>query len=108
VVAGGKVYRLANIPEPLLRYRFSVTGMTLGRKWQQALYTKMAVISSRHPERSLDQVRQEAAAELESRGKGWFLEQVARGTIQELICLGCLAMPCALSGGSRGKWTAIV
>jgi glycosyltransferase involved in cell wall biosynthesis len=82
-----KVYRLANIPEPLLRYRFSVTGMTLGRKWQQALYTKMAVISSRHPERSLDQVRQEAAAELESRGKGWFLEQVARGTIQELICL---------------------
>ncbi len=82
-----KVYRLANLPEPLLRYRFSVTGMTLGRKWQQALYTKMAVIANRHPERSLDQVRQEADAELESLGKGWFLEQVARGTIQELIRL---------------------
>ena len=82
-----KVYRLANLPEPLLRYRFSVTGMTLGRKWQQALYTKMAVIASRHPERSLDQVRQEADAEREAMGKGWFLEQVARGTIQELIRL---------------------
>ena len=82
-----KVYQLANIPEPLLRYRFSVTGMTLGRKWQQALYTKMAVIASRHPERSLDLVRQEAEAELESIGKGWFLEQVARGTMHELIRL---------------------
>jgi len=82
-----KVYRLANLPEPLLRYRFSVTGMTLGRKWQQALYTRMAMIANRHPERSLDQVRQEAAAELENLGKGWFLEQVARGTIRELIRL---------------------
>jgi glycosyltransferase involved in cell wall biosynthesis len=82
-----KVYQLANIPEPLLRYRFSVSGMTLGRKWQQALYTHMAVISSRYPERSLDQVRQEAEGELESLGKEWFLEQVARGTIEELIRL---------------------
>ena len=82
-----KVYRLANLPEPLLRYRFSVAGMTLGRKWQQALYTKMAVIANLHPERSLDQIRQEAGAELESLGKEWFLEQVARGTMQELIRL---------------------
>ena len=82
-----KVYKLANIPEPLLRYRFSVAGMTLGRKWQQALYTRMAVIASRDPELAFDRVRQEAAAELESLGKGWFLEQVARGTIQELIRL---------------------
>jgi hypothetical protein len=47
----------------------------------------MAVISSRYPERSLDQVRQEAEGELESLGKEWFLEQVARGTIEELIRL---------------------
>jgi len=85
-----KVYKLANIPEPLLRYRFSVTGLTLGRKWQQALYTKMAAISSRHPEWSLDRVRQAAEGELESRGKGWFLEQVARGTMEELIRLRLL------------------
>jgi glycosyltransferase involved in cell wall biosynthesis len=82
-----RVSRLANLPEPLLRYRFSVDGMTLGRKWEQALYTRMAVISNRDPERSLDEVRQEAAMELERQGKGWFLEQVARGTILELIRL---------------------
>jgi len=82
-----RVYRLANLPLPLLRYRFSVAGMTLSRKWEQALYTRMAVISNRAPERSLDEVRREAAVELESQGKGWFLEQVARGTIQELVRL---------------------
>lgn len=82
-----KVYRLANFPKPLLRYRFSISGMTLGRKWQQATYTKMAVIANSHPEWSLDRIRQEAGAELESLGKDWFLEQVARGTIQELIRL---------------------
>jgi glycosyltransferase involved in cell wall biosynthesis len=82
-----KKHRLANIPEPLLRYRFSVAGMTLGRKWEQAVYARMAPISSRHPEWSLERVRQEAAAEMERLGKGYFLEQVARGTIRELIGL---------------------
>jgi glycosyltransferase involved in cell wall biosynthesis len=82
-----KVHRLANIAEPLLRYRFSVTGMTLSRKWQQTLYMRMAMISGRDPARSLDQVRELAAAELEVLGKEAFLEQVARGTIQELIRL---------------------
>jgi glycosyltransferase involved in cell wall biosynthesis len=82
-----KVHKLANIPEPLLRYRFSVNGVTLGRKWEQALYAQMASISSLHPEWSLERVRQEAAAELERVGKGCFLEQVARGTTRELIGL---------------------
>jgi len=82
-----RVYRLANLPEPLLRYRFSITGMTLGRKWEQALYTRMALLSNRLPGQSLDEVRRQAAIELEREGKGWFLEQVARGTIEELIRL---------------------
>jgi hypothetical protein len=82
-----KTHKLANIPEPLLRYRFSVNGVSLGRKWEQARHAQMALVSSRHPEWSLDRVRQEAAAEMERLGKGWFLEQVARGTMRELIGL---------------------
>ncbi len=31
---------LANIAQPLLRYRFSVSGMTLGRKWEQLRYVR--------------------------------------------------------------------
>ena len=82
-----KVHRLANIPEPLLRYRFSVHGESLGRKWHQALYAQMSIVWNLHPEWSVEQVRQQADADLERLGKGWFLEQVARGTMRELSLL---------------------
>jgi len=80
-------YRLANIPVPLLRYRFSTDGMTLGRKWQQILFTRMALVSYRHPEWSREEVQREAAVEVEKMGKDEFLETVARGTITELLRL---------------------
>jgi hypothetical protein len=83
-----RVHHLANIPVPLLRYRFSAGGMTLGKKWQQAHYTQMAVASYFHPEWSQDQVREEASRALDQMGKEIFLEQVAKGTIQELTRLG--------------------
>lgn len=82
------VYRLANIPIPLLRYRFSTAGMTLGKKWEQALFTRMAVTSWLHPDWGHEAVQREAAAQLEKMGRSWFLEQVARGTVKELMQLG--------------------
>jgi len=82
-----KQHRLANIPVPLLRYRFSTDGMTLGRKWQQILFTRMALVSDRRPEWSLEEVQREAEAEVEKMGKDDFLETVARGTITELLRL---------------------
>lgn len=82
-----RAFRLANIPVPLLRYRFSISGMTLGKKWEQALFTRMAVVSYLYPDWSWEQVREEAAAQLEKMGKGWFLEQVVRGTVRELLRL---------------------
>jgi hypothetical protein len=83
-----RVHHLANIPVPLLRYRFSASGMTLGKKWQQALYTQMAVVSHRCPEWPLDQVRHQAALELKKLGKNTFLLAVSRGTVEELLSLG--------------------
>jgi hypothetical protein len=83
-----RVYDLANIPVPLLRYRFSASGMTLGKKWQQALYARMALVSHRCPEWPLDQVRDQAALELEKLGKNAFLLAVLRGTVEELLSLG--------------------
>src|SRR5207244_9047751 len=35
---------VCNIPEPLLRYRFSLSGMTLSRKWQQLYYVYLAQV----------------------------------------------------------------
>ncbi len=81
-------YQLANIPVPLLRYRFSVGGMTLGKKWQQALYAQMAIVSHRYPEWTLERVREQAEIEMNAQGKEKFLEAVARGTVNELLHLG--------------------
>jgi GT2 family glycosyltransferase len=83
-----RAYELANIPVALLRYRFSASGMTLGKKWQQYLYTQMAILSHRWPAWSLERVRAEAAEELKRQGKDTFLLAVARGTVDELISLG--------------------
>ena len=83
-----RAYQLANIPIPLLRYRFSATGMTLGKKWQQAFYAKMAMVSHRCPEWSIEEVRKQAALDLERLDKSDFLFGVVRGTTEELRLLG--------------------
>ena len=82
-----KVHQLANIPEPLLRYRLSVKGMTFSRQWQQELYASMALLSSRDPGRSIDDIRREAEAQLKVLGEEWLLDRLARGSIEELIGL---------------------
>lgn len=80
-------HRIANIPQPLLRYRFSTAGMTLGKKWQQMYYAKLAMLSNQAPERPSEEVAKAAAAALEELGKDCFLEQVASGTVRELVQL---------------------
>ena len=84
----GKAYRLANIPAPLLRYRFTPGGMSLSRRWQQVVCAQTAVVSFLHPEWTYARAEQEAEAQLEKQGKGWLLEQTARGTVRELNSLG--------------------
>lgn len=81
-------HHLANIPVPLLRYRFSVGGMTLGKKWEQALYAQMAVVSHRCPEWTMEQVHNQAVLDLKELGKNTFLLAVVRGTVEELLRLG--------------------
>jgi glycosyltransferase involved in cell wall biosynthesis len=83
----GRVYELANIPLPLLRYRFSTTGMTLGKKWQQMFWIQMAVLSHKNPGRGYDELVKAVNEEIERMDKQWFLQQVALGTIQELTRL---------------------
>ena len=79
-----RAYRLANIPIPLLRYRFSTAGMTLGKKWQQMLYVQMAVVSFRDPSLSGDKLLETAEEALAKIDQEEFLGIVARGTIEEL------------------------
>jgi glycosyltransferase involved in cell wall biosynthesis len=80
-------FRLANLDIPLLRYRFSTGGMTLGRKWQQLLYVQKAILSHTQPQLSPAEHENVAIERREAIGKDYFFEQVARGTIEELLRL---------------------
>jgi glycosyltransferase involved in cell wall biosynthesis len=80
-------YQLGNLNVPLLRYRFSIEGMTLSKKWQQFLYANMAMLSYAQPGLSREELERAARGRIESIGKEEFFEGVARGTIQELAQL---------------------
>lgn len=82
-----KLYPLANIPEPLLRYRFSVTGMTLSRKWEQLFYVYLAQAAHEAEEKTIAEVREIAEQMLGKMDKTYFIRQVAIGTIAELVSL---------------------
>ncbi|HEY6392266.1 MAG TPA: glycosyltransferase [Bryobacteraceae bacterium] len=80
-------YRLGNLDIPLLRYRFSIEGMTLSKKWQQFLYANMAMLSYTRPGLPREELERAARERIESIGKAEFFDGVARGTIQELAQL---------------------
>ena len=80
-------YELANVPLPLLRYRFSVDGMTLGRKWEQLYYVHLAQAAAEQPERSLDAAEAVAQRMLAATNRSKFLHIVAEGTVNELVGL---------------------
>jgi GT2 family glycosyltransferase len=81
-------HKLTNIAQPLLRYRFSVHGMTLGSKWEQLYYVHLAQAAAGDPEVRLDEADRRARAKLADVDRGWFLTQVAQGTVRELAALG--------------------
>jgi glycosyltransferase involved in cell wall biosynthesis len=81
-----KLYPLTNISKPLLRYRFSVTGMTLGRKWEQLFYVYLAQ-AAHEVEGDFECIYEIAKERLEKTDKKHFLTQVATGTVTELVSL---------------------
>jgi glycosyltransferase involved in cell wall biosynthesis len=80
-------YRLGNLDVPLLRYRFSIDGMTISKKWQQLLYFQMAILSYVQPQLSPLELQEAAQEELEAMSKEHFFQGVARGTIEDLARL---------------------
>jgi glycosyltransferase involved in cell wall biosynthesis len=80
-------HELANVAEPLLRYRFSVDGMTLGRKWEQLFYVHLAQAAAGDPAISLDEATERAQATMAGVDRAYFMTQVALGTVRELAAL---------------------
>jgi len=82
-----RTHELANVAEPLLRYRFSVDGMTLGRKWEQLFYVHLAQAAGGDPDVPLDEAEQHARSTLAHVDRRSFLTHVALGTVRELVAL---------------------
>jgi glycosyltransferase involved in cell wall biosynthesis len=80
-------YQLANVPLPLLRYRFSADGMTLGRKWEQLYYVHLAQAAAEQPGLSLDHAAEVAQRSLATTSRVDFMRVVADGTVCELLGL---------------------
>lgn len=83
-----KHYQLANIPVALIRYRFSVTGMTLSRKWEQLYYVFLAQAVHEDSKQSFAECEKAARARLEKTDRSAFMICVATGTAEELMRLG--------------------
>ena len=83
-----RVHDLANVPQALLRYRFSLGGMTLSRKWEQLFYVHLALEMNRDSKVSIGVARRRAREATEAVDRRSFMTQVARGTAMELSRLG--------------------
>lgn len=83
-----KRYRIANIPVALLRYRFSIDGMTLGRKWEQLYYVYLSQICHENPDKDWHQIELLAKKMHAQQNKKQFLGDVVDGTAVELLRLG--------------------
>jgi glycosyltransferase involved in cell wall biosynthesis len=79
-----KVHDLAVIPQPLLRYRFSVHGMTLSRKWEQLYFVYLAQAANAAEHVPLEEARRAADRQLAETDREWFLAESAKGTMTEL------------------------
>jgi glycosyltransferase involved in cell wall biosynthesis len=82
-----KNHPIVNITQPLLRYRFSVGGMTLSRKWEQLFYVCLAQVAHQHESATLEELQEQVREKYHQINKLDFLRAVAKGTVNELVSL---------------------
>jgi glycosyltransferase involved in cell wall biosynthesis len=82
-----RTHKLRNVAEPLLRYRFSVDGQTLGRKWEQLFYILLAQAAGRNPDLPFDELSHQAREILIEFDRREFLTQVMLATLREVLAL---------------------
>jgi glycosyltransferase involved in cell wall biosynthesis len=80
-------HELANIPTPLLRYRFTLEGMSLSKRWEMLLYHYLALASHARRDLSLEQAMEIARVQRDSHDREKFLFEVYSVTFQEHLTL---------------------
>lgn len=82
-----KFHNLANVGEPLIRYRFSVHGMTHARRWEQLYFVYLAQAANDDAVGSLAEARARAERAVAATDRADFTAHVAAGTLDELVRL---------------------
>lgn len=98
-----KNHLVSNIPQALLRYRFSPGGMTLGRKWQQLYFVYLAQAVHQVGAVSFVEARAKAQGMLLATDRRYFFGEVAKGTVSELLRLRLWWDAARVLGSMRGE-----
>lgn len=80
-------YDVVNIDKPLLRYRLSINGMSVGKKWQQFYYFNLALIANRHPESSFEDIENLALQTVKTHDRKTYVKNSYLGTLAVLLSL---------------------
>jgi hypothetical protein len=99
-------HQLANIPRPLLRYRLSTGGMTIGRKWEQLRYVFLAQESHRDEAASWDVLEKCVAARLAGMDRQGYFDHVVEDVCRRLAQLGFEDEALTLVGRMCGELSA--
>ena len=82
-----RTHDLANVATPLIRYRFSLSGMTIGRKWEQLFYVHLAQEMNVEETRCLVEATETVKARIDEVDRPAFMRHVVRFTARELTSL---------------------
>lgn len=77
-----------NIPEPLTRYRFNLSGESISKMWDQQRYARIARESFHRPETALDTLLQEVPPAGAGDERMVFLKNSYTYLVEELVRLG--------------------
>lgn len=83
-----KLYKIANIPEVLVRNRLSLGGQSIGKHKQMILFFQLAQASHQYPEKSLEELKKELEAKLDTAIEPNYLRKFYWTLTKTLIVLG--------------------
>lgn len=83
-----RVGPLANVSQPVIRYRLTTSGMSYSRRWEQLRYVFLAQESFRSPDVPIEGLEGKVEELLAACDRTYFFDCVARHSVSELQSLG--------------------
>lgn len=81
-------HRLANLSEPVIRYRLNVSGMSYSRRWEQLRYVYLAQEANQYPDLPIANLEPAVEGKLAATDRAEFFDAVASYSVKELLEVG--------------------